>query len=107
MKLKQILNVQYDNIKKIIPLLNKKEKSWFERYILVRLVLDERPILIGRPLRGPVLRVYKFSDFFGAFGTPSPPSASQGCNSKSRTNNHRVGFSTEGHALSLLPWLLP
>lgn len=45
MKLKQILNVKYYNVKKIIPFLNKKEKSWFERYILVRLVLDERPLL--------------------------------------------------------------
>ena len=34
MKLQQILNVQYSNVKKITQSLNKKEKPWFERYIL-------------------------------------------------------------------------
>ena len=34
MQLKQILNVKYSNVKKITQSLNKKEKPWFERYIL-------------------------------------------------------------------------
>lgn len=50
MKLQQILNVQYSNVKKITQSLNKKEKSWFKKYILP--FLFEKPVRFADPFGG-------------------------------------------------------